>query len=340
MKHFRTILTINIMILILVSCGEPDALVVNVVHKDGSITRKVILTSTKDNFDLDDCQVPVNKSWDIEKISEISEKGDTTWTLTAIKDFESVDGLNTLYETYEGSNGAMKRKILFRKRFLWFNTEYYFAETIEKAIEGFPPEEFFTGEQLNYFYMPDEMEENKMKGPDSTRVKEIIDGGEEVYDEWLEKSLLKQFCLNIIDLTGRKETDILLDTILNMNFEGDIFDMEEDKAVDYIFGQGFYSRNEALVDSASNMLDKRFEVAFSAGSYLIQTEMPGDLTATNGYIDSEDNILWKVDGEVFLSKDYVMWAESKTTNTWAWVVTGAFVIFVMTGLIIRKRQAD
>jgi hypothetical protein len=44
---------------------------------------------------------------------------------------------------------------------------------------------------------------------------------------------------------------------------------------------------------------------------------------------------WPVKSDYFVSEPYVMWAESKTTNTWAWIVTGAFLLFVLAGMILK-----
>ena len=55
--------------------------------------------------------------------------------------------------------------------------------------------------------------------------------------------------------------------------------------------------------------------------------MPGNLTGTNGFIDSSRILLWPVKSDFFLTQKYEMWAESKVPNTWAWVVSGLFVVF-------------
>jgi hypothetical protein len=36
-----------------------------------------------------------------------------------------------------------------------------------------------------------------------------------------------------------------------------------------------------------------------------------------------------------MTEPYEMWAESKTPNTWAWIVSGFFLAFVLTGVIVR-----
>ena len=63
--------------------------------------------------------------------------------------------------------------------------------------------------------------------------------------------------------------------------------------------------------------------------------MPGKVIGTNGFIDKTEVLLWPVKSEYFMTEQYEMWAESKVINTWAWVVTGAFILFVITGLFIR-----
>ena len=66
--------------------------------------------------------------------------------------------------------------------------------------------------------------------------------------------------------------------------------------------------------------------------------MPGKLTGTNGFIDSTRNLLWPVKSDFFLTEQYEMWAESKTTNVWAWIVSGLFLVFVFTGIIIKRKS--
>jgi hypothetical protein len=36
-----------------------------------------------------------------------------------------------------------------------------------------------------------------------------------------------------------------------------------------------------------------------------------------------------------MTEPYEMWAESKTSNTWTWIVSGIFLAFVLTGVIVR-----
>jgi hypothetical protein len=35
-----------------------------------------------------------------------------------------------------------------------------------------------------------------------------------------------------------------------------------------------------------------------------------------------------------MTEPYEMWAESKITNTWAWILSGLFLAFVLTGVVM------
>jgi len=70
--------------------------------------------------------------------------------------------------------------------------------------------------------------------------------------------------------------------------------------------------------------------------YSLKIIMPGKLTGTNGFMDSSHVLLWPVKSDYFFTEPYSMWAESKITNTWAWIITGLFLVFVAAGLIIRR----
>lgn len=330
--------------MIMSSCDRPDALVINIVREDGSLTRKIILTHSKNEFELDDCQVPVDSTWNITRDYDISDKGDTTYTLTAVRDFNSVQDLNTMYDSYGGANEGMSRRAEFRKKFRWFNTHFYFNEHVDRAIDGIKPRDFFNDEELNYFYMPEKLVELAKEGPDSSHIKEtILEPLEERKERWIGASLARAFVNKFVD-TVSANPEIQIDTSRLRQKEDEITasllfdDMEDRQFIDSLLGPGFYEDHKELNDTLVSELEEEFSVALETASYLLQTIMPGELIATNGYIDEDANILWEVKGEIILSSDYNMWAESRVRNTWAWIVTGLFLVFVITGFVIRKMK--
>jgi hypothetical protein len=63
--------------------------------------------------------------------------------------------------------------------------------------------------------------------------------------------------------------------------------------------------------------------------------MPGKVIGTNGFIDKTEILLWPVKSDYFMTEPYEMYAESKMSNKWAWIVSGLFLLFVISGLLIR-----
>ena len=74
--------------------------------------------------------------------------------------------------------------------------------------------------------------------------------------------------------------------------------------------------------------------------YAVRIVMPGKLIGTNGFIDSSQTLLWPVKSDFFMTEQYEMWAESKVPNTWAWIISVVFLLFVLAGVIIRIIKKD
>jgi hypothetical protein len=337
----KRFILLMLMVLFFQSCGGPEALVINRVNSDGSIDREIILTYHKDEFDLEECQVPVDSTWDITKEMDISEKGDTTWTLTAKRHFESARDITEDYRSYGGSNERLTRSANFVKSFRWFTTHYTFSETIERAMGGYTPGDWFSEEELYLFYMPEGMVEDLTSGSDSLIYRERTDSLDKKKEKWVAASFSSVYIEEVIRL-GR-EMGVAMDTALLSGkremLSSLVFNIEDEKSLlDTVFGNKFYETNHTLVDSAMTVAEEKFNVAFESDNYLMQIVMPGTLVKTNGYPDEENGILWKVNGECFLADDYVMWAESGITNWWAVIVSAAFVLFVLIGYILRIKK--
>lgn len=341
MKRIR-IISLVVLALVLISseCGSPDMFVINEVREDGSINRKLVISDGEDEFDLNNMQVPVDSTWTLDKTLEISEKGDSLWIVTAEKIFASVDELNESYTMHRGLNEKMNRWSVFEKKFRWFNTAYYFSENVEKAIDGYAPEEFLNEEELHLFYMPEKLFNDLRFGVDSVKYQAMFDSLEIRKEYLLGRSLVKAAILELdtlIKASGDNSIDIKRIWEREMELGEIILEEDVEDAIDSLYGAGFYDINQVIIDSSMSNLENKFEVAFEADAYLIQTKMPGEIVGTNGYIDTDGGILWEVNGDIMLSEDYTMWAESTVNNIWAWVISGLFILFALVGLFLRKK---
>jgi hypothetical protein len=351
MKRKSLKLTVIMILLIIVSCDDPVTVVTNYVHPDGSVTRRIEMKNVANSFEVSALKVPFDSTWTIKDSLEISEEGDTTWVKRAEKLFKNTDEINLAYLADTGANKDISRHASFEKRFRWFNTEYRFSEEVHKKVaDGYPLKDFLNSEELQFFYSPAEFQESQKGGPDSLKFKILSDTIDFKIEKWSGKNLVlawirefsklidnKEGSKSIIESLKLKEDEI---AYLIIKYQ-DKFDSLWNNGIilkQYI-GDENYERFKLETDSASSLVTDLIFVNFK--EYSVRIVMPGSLTGTNGFIDSSRVLLWPVKSDYFLTENYEMWAESKTRNTWAWIVSGLFLVFVLTGVIIRiTKKAD
>jgi hypothetical protein len=342
-KPFKLI--ISMILMMVVSCDEPETVVTNYVHSNGSITRKIEMRSIKNNFKTSDLQVPFDSTWIVKDSIEIGAKGDTVWIKRAEKLFKSVEEINLSYRLDTNANKIASRHAGFSKKFKWFNTEFRFSEIIDKQLAyGYPVRQFLYDEELKYFYSPESLKSEKENGPDSLRYRAMRDSINHKTDRWVYKNIISEWIgefTRLEELKGGK--GISVESL--KAHEDDMVKVVEkyDKTFDSLWAKGeilkeFIGETDALkykteADSALSYAEKKFLIDFK--NYSVRIVMPGKVTGTNGFIDSSKVLLWPVNSDYFMTEPYEMWAESKVPNKWAWIVSGIFLVFVFTGVIIR-----
>jgi len=349
--------------IMLFSCNY-KTYVINTVHKDGSVTRKVIMKNSEENFEPVKYRVPVDSTWQTKIDIDINEKGDTSWILTAEKQFASVEEINEEYLNDQGSNRHLKRKARFSKSFKWFTTVFRYSETIDKFMTvTCPASDFLSDEELKFFYLPGNVMSELKNGSDSLKYEALSDTVDTKSEIWLWTSFVRQWIEIFYDLFGN-HPDLSIDKEEILTMESDFVKQliyyeqsEKEKEIEQevkkeepddielivtsMLGKKFYSSFSTEIDSAMSVLETMAEPFLSTNNYDMEIRMPCNIIASNGYVntdpDSENSggILWTVKGEYFLTQQYEMWAESQVNNYWAWIISALFILFVITGFVRR-----
>jgi hypothetical protein len=348
MEGKKSKLIVSVLLVLAASCNEPETVVTNIVHADGSVTRRVEMRNSENKFEISGIQVPLDSTWSIRDSLEISAKGDTLWIKRAEKHFMNAADLTNAYRADSGANRETSRSAEFGKRFKWFNTEYRFAEIIDRKIShGYPLSVFLNREELHWFYTPDIEKEKEKNGTDSLKYKALNDTVDKKAEKWLFKCLVSEWIFEFARLTKGRSGDNLTEEALKKHEDEfmKILEANGDKA-DSLWSDGTLLREiigeedavkfKSEADSAVNIAVENILIDFK--DYTVMSVMPGKLTATNGFIDSSGVVLWPVKSDFFLTQDYEMWAESKSQNKWAWVLTGIFILFVLTGVILKRKR--
>jgi hypothetical protein len=348
MKNKKTKLMISMLLVMAVSCNEPETVLTNIIRPDGSVIRRIEMKSFENNFEIDNVQVPFDSSWTIKDSVEVNDDLDTLWVKRAEKVFADINEINKEYKADSSINKETSRYVEFRKRFRWFNTEYYFSEVIDKNMQyGYPVRNFLNQEELQWFYTPGNINEEKKNGPDSLKFRALSDTIESKTEKWYLSSLVSEWIEEFYKLTKEKAGEEMTNESLKQR-EDELTGIVERNIEDFdsLWSNGYILREflgddnagkyKAEADSAAELAIEHFEVTFK--DYNVRTVMPGILTETNGFIDSTGVVTWPVISDYFLTEQYIMYAESKISNKWAWIVSGLFLVFVFTGIILWQKR--
>lgn len=354
MKRKPINLIVAFIITVVISCNEPETVVTNYVHTDGSVTRKIEMKSSEGDvnkrFKISDIQVPLDSTWTVKDSCEVTEKGDTIWVRREEKLFKSVDEINLAYKSDSGANKEAIRNAGFKKRFKWFNTEFRFSERIDKRFSfGYIVNKFLNNEELLYFYSPESLKQEKKNGPDSLKFRILSDSVDHKTEIWAYKNLASEWIGEFSKLaTGKTGDDLSYKSLKIREDEFVKIVKTYENNFDSLWSNGFLLKKligdanaleyKTQADSALKIVIKNFMMNFE--DYSVRIAMPGKLIGTNGFIDRSKVLFWPVKSDYFLTEPYEMWAESKISNTWAWIASGFFLVFVLTGVIMRLLKKD
>jgi len=384
-------ITLTLLSMVMLFSCDYETQVINMVHKDGSVTRKVIMKNSEEKFEPEKYRVPVDSTWQTQIDIDINENGDTSWILTAEKYFASVEDINDEYMSDQGSNQYLERKAHFSKSFKWFTTVFRYSETIDKFMTiACPVSDYLSDEEIKFFYLPGNVRTELQNGNDSLKYEVLSDTIDMKSEVWMWTSFVRQWIEIFYDLFGdypdltidkeemllkesafvkqlidydknEKEKDEEAISLINEEdnddksmqlleeyIEEEAKEEDADENIELLItsmlGKKFFSTFRTEIDSAMSVLETMIEPFISVDNYDIEIRMPGNIIASNGYVntdpDSENSsgILWTVKGEYFLTQQYEMWVESQISNYWTWIISALFILFVITGFVIRSKK--
>jgi len=321
------------LLMMVISCEGPETVVTNIVRRDGSVLRKAELKHSKNELALNDFRVPVDSTWKLHDSISISVQGDTTWFLLAEKLFESVDAINIAYLADTGKNSVVPRMASLQRTFKWFTTEWRFTEKCEKSLTyGYPSENFLTPEEIEFRNLPSVIRDEMLASPDSLKYKILNDSLDQHTELWLIRSLISEWIEDAGSLCTASGKDSLVADVLRSHAEefdeSSLADEGFDMTCAEILGDSIFKKVKPELDSAMIVSEKKFDRSLSFQSYTLKTVMPSKIKTTNGYTMPGGEIAWPVNGDLFLTDDYVMWAESGEVNYWAVFLTALILLII------------
>jgi hypothetical protein len=236
-------------------------------------------------------------------------------------------------------------KHLLDTRFRWFYTYYTYKETYPKLKTGFsiPIEKFMSKDEAMFWFTgkPD-----ILKGMNGVEVREYVGTIEDNFHKWFNKNLwdseyrvLLENYSNIAQLQVSKERlKALKDTIFNAKVDK-VEDFKMEQILDSYFKTTVFTAfwktdNCPMVKFESDFNDQGF-VEYFKEAFTYKLIMPGVVTGQNNAVVHGDTLVWNLTAYRLIPAPYVIEAQSRKANIWAFILTG-IIFIVAIGSFIRK----
>ncbi|WP_195651868.1 hypothetical protein [Bacteroides caccae] len=256
-------------------------------------------------------------------------------------------------EYFSISNGKEQMSSLaipteqLKKRFKWFYTYYIYTATYKELPDKgpVPLDKYLNKEEQIIWFRGDNAAFSGMNGIEQN---DKLDKLEAKFGEWYNRSqyeviweVIRQFTSQKGDTVYVNRLNELKETVYTNHLSGK--DSCGDAGIDDVcalfdkVGQTNYYLElyKAHAEAMDNMCEQKIKIA-EVFYHAIQFEltMPGTLLSSNASLSTNNIMVWKIDGLRLLTGNYVLTAESRVINYWAFGLT-LLIILATLGIFIK-----
>lgn len=233
------------------------------------------------------------------------------------------------------------------KNFRWFYTYYTYTATYkELADKGpIPLSNYLNKEEQMIWLRGDNAAYSNMNG---LELNDKLDKLETKFTEWYNRSVyeinwevIHHFVLQQGDSAYLHRLEELKESVYKKRSSqkdtslGDA-DVEEicglfDEAGKINYYSDLYKTNKEKMDALCEKKISIAEVFYHAMQF--ELTMPGRLLASNAKLQKGNTVIWKLDGFRLLAGDYILSAESRVINYWAFGATLLLILSILGGFI-------
>jgi len=326
-------------LLLLAGCREVE--VTTEIHRDGSLDRRVVVTSDEEDEMQTAYPLLGGEGWEKER-RQVESEGQTRWTETYRRSFRDARSLQEVMRLDPSEPYAIRPEVELDERFRWFTTRYVWRESVPKVspYDTIPLQEWFSEAEIDSFF--------------SDRASESL---QERFETWQGRNFVEDLVLRVAD-HAREEglsawdaeqlharSAALFDTVMAREEELDLDDLTP-----AILGalEDTYGRDASQLEPAVRVWEEELMAylegtsALGEETYTFHVRMPGLLVDTTAREVEGNAATWDFDPDRLHYADFEMRALSRVTNTWALWVTGAIILLVVVLALIsliRRRSA-
>lgn len=354
MNEMRKVAILTLMI-VLTACGTHYRMT-TVIHKNGTIERTVYALADSNFLAGDSSHNPflflINSDWELKKLDScitFNSFGEEKKVNVSVgRTWKSAAEVSLFLPKEEWMRPFAAPREKMEKHFRWFYTYYTYTCKFDEITEKgpVPMNKYLSKEEQMLLFRGDM---STCQGMNGVELDEKLDDLTSQFQKWFDDSQFElsyevvEHFLSVAQDTARlaqikrDKTSVFAQS---KRKEGETDCSPDvcsllDKYYGITFFAEFYKTNEKGMEE---LYEEKLRGAEIFGNQMkFELTMPGKLLFTNG-VEENNTLVWKVDGYRLLPSAYVLEAESRTINIWAFCATGLLIIFTGYVLIrIRRR---
>ncbi|MBN1413729.1 MAG: hypothetical protein JW973_01410 [Bacteroidales bacterium] len=316
--------------------------------------------------------VPADSTWEIvtglEERSINDSTNDTIYYYRARKMFCNSDELNKEINWDSAGDNHVSRNIKVEKRFRWFHTFYRYTETYKqifpftrKSVNDYLTDEelelihadddeiYYSAESDRLMLKKDTLVRHALSKADSNRMAEIKEALEKKYFEWMNINFFEEYFdmlkkalekIGIMKLPEAEKTRDSLFAFFTDNANDEPLWFSDSCDFPLLLASRFYQVDTATLYQANHSgfdsINKKLGIGWwdIGDTYTNLAIMPGVIISTNSTTINGNTVSWYIESDDFYEKDYTLMVESKKVNKGPVIVSGAFVVLLLIGLLV------
>ena len=336
MKTYHIIICI-IISFVLASCFSKNYRIITRIERNGSCQGEYL--EIRDSINSNLFSHFHSSGWEISHSDTILSDNVSIKTRKNVrisKNFKSVEELSadTARRWYR-----LTPKESLKKHFRWFYTCYVFTAVYpEVTCKGSVPMEKYMNRDEQRFYLQGDM--SAYRGMNGWELREKIDEIEEQFMKWYYRTIYEESFDIILQFAAadfRLKLPAVKDSLYSINKKQLLYKEMVPPTIDDIckwldsffvadcFSKLYFENGSKMND----MFEAKMKEVNELLNYGIQYELtlPGTIITTNADMQNDGLLAWKINMLKFLAEDYILTAESRTVNVWAFAVTLLLLVF-------------
>ncbi len=357
MKHLyiRLLFATAMIILGLSSCNERNYRMITKINKNASVSREIYAHGDSSFLAGDSTHNPFlfnfESDWHLEKLNTTAENTfrSKKENVKISKTFQNIEETSSNVSFDPIFRSFVRPEESVKKQFRWFYTTYTYTGIYKKldlTKIPVPIDKYMNKEEQKLWFQG---VTDNLQGMNGIELKDNLDNLENQFFTWISRnvyetsfSTIQHFIeispdspYTLSQLTGIKDSLFVTNSVDIENTDFQTSDVC--KMLDKYYKTNYFTD---LYNGKKNIINEFYDKNYGWGNELFTTSIefeliiPGEIMNANAGMVRQDTLTWKVDGMRLIADDYQLVAQSRITNTWAFIVT--FILILITlGCILK-----